>query len=310
MFQDLRFGARMLLKNPGVAVVIIMTLALGIGANAAIFTLVRGVLIKPLVNRDEDRLIYIRQGAPGLGVENYTFSMPEIDDFKQRATTIAAFGDFSTVDLAMIASGGDPRMVKAGVVKRDLEQVHLTLALQGVPQRDPSLFSLQVFNSALGGGMSSRLFQEVREKRGLCYSISAFHAPYADTGMFGIYAGTDAGDVKELMRVVVDETAVAAGNIDGAEVDRAKAQIKVGLLMALESSGARARQLANQILTWGRPLPIEELIGRIDNVTVESARAAGSALIARARPAIAALGPSKGLESAGTIVESFKRRAA
>ena len=130
--------------------------------------------------------------------------------------------------------------------------------------------------------MSSRLFQEVREKRGLCYTISAFHAPYTDTGMFGIYAGTDAGDVKELMQVVVDETAAAAGNITEAEVDRAKAQIKVGLLMALESSGARARQLANQILTYGRPLPIEEMVARIDAVTVESARAAGAALIARA----------------------------
>ena len=112
--------------------------------------------------------------------------------------------------------------------------------------------------------MSSRLFQEVREKRGLCYTISAFHAPYADTGMFGIYAGTDAGDVKELMKVAVDETAAAAGNITEAEVNRAKAQIKVGLLMALESSGARARQLANQILIYGRPLPIEEMVARID----------------------------------------------
>ena len=171
-------------------------------------------------------------------------------------------------------------------------------------------FNLQVFTIVLGGGMSSRLFQEVREKRGLCYTISAFHAPYADTGMFGIYAGTDAGDVKELMKVAVDETAAAAGNITEAEVNRAKAQIKVGLLMALESSGARARQLANQILIYGRPLPIEEMVARIDGVTVESTRAAGAALMARARPPIAALGPGKGLEGAATIVESLKRRAA
>jgi predicted Zn-dependent peptidase len=193
---------------------------------------------------------------------------------------------------------------------RDLEQVHIALALEGLPQRDTNLFSLQVFSIILGGGMSSRLFQEVREKRGLCYTISAFHAPYADTGMFGIYAGTDAADVKELMRVAIDQTAAAAADITEAEVNRAKAQIKVGLLMALESSGARARQLANQILVYGRALPIEEMIARIDNVTVESARAAGSALIVRGRPAIAALGPRKGLESAETIVESFKRRAA
>jgi predicted Zn-dependent peptidase len=193
---------------------------------------------------------------------------------------------------------------------RDLEQVHIALALEGLPQRDLDLFSLQVFAIVLGGGMSSRLFQEVREKRGLCYTISAFHAPYADTGMFGIYAGTDAGDVKELMSVVADQTAAAAGNIDAAEVARAKAQIKVSLLMSLESSGARARQLAAQILTYGRPLPIDEIVGRIDGVTVESTRAAGAALIARARPAVAALGPGKGLESAATIVESLKRRAA
>jgi predicted Zn-dependent peptidase len=193
---------------------------------------------------------------------------------------------------------------------RDLEQVHIALAVEGLPQRDPALFSLHAFAIVLGGGMSSRLFQEVREKRGLCYTISAFHAPYIDTGMFGIYAGTDAADVKELMQVVVDEMAATAANINEVEIARAKAQIKVGLLMGLESSGARARQLANQILTYGRVLTIEEMVARIDNVTVESARAAGAALIARARPAIAALGPSKGLEGAAEIVESLKRRAA
>ena len=193
---------------------------------------------------------------------------------------------------------------------RELEQVHIALALEGLPQRDLELFSLQVFAIVLGGGMSSRLSQQVREQRGLCYTISAFHAPYADTGMFGIYAGTDAADVKELMSVVVDETAAAATDISEGEVNRAKAQIKVGLLMALESSGARARQLAGQILVYGRPLPVEELVARIDSVTVESARSAGAALIARARPAIAALGPGKGLEGAATIVESLKRRAA
>jgi predicted Zn-dependent peptidase len=193
---------------------------------------------------------------------------------------------------------------------RDLEQVHIALALEGLPQKHADYFSLQVFTIVLGGGMSSRLFQEVREKRGLCYTISAFHAPYSDTGMFGIYAGTDAGDVKELMKVAVDQTAATAVDITEAEVNRAKAQIKVSLLMALESSGARARQLASQILTYGRPLPIEEMVARIDGVTVESARATGAALMARARPAIAALGPGKGLEGAATIVESLNRRAA
>ena len=108
------------------------------------------------------------------------------------------------------------------VEARDLEQVHIALALEGVPQRDPSIYSLQVFTNVLGGGMSSRLFQEVREQRGLCYSIYAFHAPYADTGMFGLYAGTDAADSAELMRVVVDEIASAAETINEAEVPAPK----------------------------------------------------------------------------------------
>ena len=193
---------------------------------------------------------------------------------------------------------------------RDLEQVHVALAMPGLPQRDPNLFSMQVFTSVLGGGMSSRLFQEVREIRGLCYSIYAFHAPYSDTGMFGLYAGTDAADLPELMRVVVAEIANAAETVTEVEVARAKAQMKAGLLMALESSGARAEQLARQMFAWGRPIPLAELVAKIEAVTVESARAAGRALIARGRPAIAALGPGPGLESAASIVESLVRRAA
>src|SRR5215510_6571363 len=114
--RDLRIAVRSLLRAKGLAATIIITLGLGIGANAAIFSVVRGVLLRPLVNRGEDRLIYIRQSAPGIGIDNFTFSMPEVYDFKSRATTIAAFGDFSTVDLAMIAFGAEPRMVKAGVV--------------------------------------------------------------------------------------------------------------------------------------------------------------------------------------------------
>jgi len=193
---------------------------------------------------------------------------------------------------------------------RDLEQVHVALAMHGLPQRDPNLFSMQVFTSVLGGGMSSRLFQEVREIRGLCYAIYAFHAPYSDTGMFGLYAGTDAADLPELMRVVVAEIAKAAETITEVEVARAKAQMKAGLLMALESSGARTEQLARQMFAWGRPIPLAELVAKIEAVTVEGARAAGRALIARVRPAIAALGPGPGLESAASIVESLVRRAA
>src|SRR5438045_4129957 len=193
---------------------------------------------------------------------------------------------------AMFGKGG------SRVVHRELEQAHLTLALEGLPQTDVSLFSLQVFTNTLGGGMSSRLFQEVREKRGLCYSIYAFHAPYSDTGIFGLYAGTDAADLAELMRVVVGEINGAAETISEAEVARAKAQMKAGLLMALESSSARAEQLARHVLAYGRPLAGGRLASRIDAVSVESTRNAARGLLSRSRPAVVALGSGRGLDNA------------
>jgi len=196
------------------------------------------------------------------------------------------------------------------IEKRELEQVHIALALPGVAVNDPALYSLQVFTSILGGGMSSRLFQEAREKRGLCYSIYSFHMPYTDVGMFGLYAGTDAADTSELMRVIVDEITSTAETITEPEVARVKAQMKVGLLMALESSGARVEQVARQMLTRGRPIPVEELVEKVDAVTVESARAAGRALIASRKTATAVLGLGSGLESAAAIAETLTRRAA
>lgn len=196
------------------------------------------------------------------------------------------------------------------VESRDLEQVHIAMALEGLPVRDDQLYSLQVFTSVLGGGMSSRLFQEVREARGLCYAIHAFHMPYSDTGLFALYAGTDESDAPELMRVVIDQLGNATETLNDAEVNRAKAQMKAGLLMALESSEARVGQLARQMLAYGRPLNVDEIVAKVDAVTVNSARAAGTALISRAKPAIAALGPGTRLASTAAIAESLVRRAA
>src|SRR5262245_37944731 len=115
LVRDLRFALRSLSRAKGLAATVVITLALGIGANAAIFSVVRGVLLRPLVNRDEDRLLYIRQSEPGIS-RNMTFSVPEVEDFKSRVRSISAFGDFSTVDFAMIGLGSEPRIVKAGVV--------------------------------------------------------------------------------------------------------------------------------------------------------------------------------------------------
>ncbi len=113
--QEMRIGLRSLLRARGLAATVVVTLALGIGANAAIVSVVRGVLLRPLVNRDEDRLVYLRQSAQGLGGANLTFSVPELVNFRARATTIAAFGDFSTLDFTLVGAG-EPRVVRAGVV--------------------------------------------------------------------------------------------------------------------------------------------------------------------------------------------------
>src|SRR5262245_7559114 len=114
--QDLRVALRSLLRAKGLALTVVLTLGLGIGANAAVFSVVRGVLLRPLVNRDEDRLVYIRQRAPARGIQSLTFSVPEIDEFAARITSIKAFGDFSVIDFTMIGLGGEPRVVQAGVV--------------------------------------------------------------------------------------------------------------------------------------------------------------------------------------------------
>ncbi len=202
---------------------------------------------------------------------------------------------------AMFGKGG------SRVIHRDLEQAHLTLALEGVPQKDLSLFSLQVFTNILGGGMSSRLFQEVREKRGLCYAIYTFHAPYSDTGFFGLYTGTDPSDAPEMMEVIVDEMNNAVETLTEAEIARSKAQMKAGLLMALESCSARAEQMARHILAYGRPLTAAELVERIDAVSVETTRNAARGLLSRSRPAVVALGNGRGLDKAVALAEGLSR---
>jgi putative ABC transport system permease protein len=113
--NDLKFAVRSLARTKGLTIAVVLTLALGIGANAAIFTLVRGVLLRPLVNRDEDRLVYIRQSAPGIGIESATFSVPELQDLRARVKTLAKFGDFSTIGFTLVGLG-EPREVRAGVV--------------------------------------------------------------------------------------------------------------------------------------------------------------------------------------------------
>ena len=178
----------------------------------------------------------------------------------------------------------------ASLVKRKLEQAHIVVGFEGVSFYDERNFAAHLFASAVGGGMSSRLFQEVRENRGLAYSIYSFNWGYADTGLFGFYAACGQKDIAELMPVALDCLGQSVHDLSEAELKRAKAQMKVGLLAALESSGARAEQIARQVLAFGRELTREEVIGKIDSLTLAQVRLAGKNLLQSA-PTLAAVGP-------------------
>ncbi|MDX5384530.1 MAG: insulinase family protein [Rhodobacterales bacterium] len=179
-------------------------------------------------------------------------------------------------------------------VEKTLEQAHFALAFEGPDYTDPAIYTAQIYASALGGGMSSRLFQEVREKRGLCYTIFAQAGAHADTGMMTIYAGTSAEDLGDLTAITLDEMKRAADDMTEAEVARARAQMKAGLLMGLESPSNRAERLARQMQVWGRIPPLAEVVDHIDAVTVEDVRAMAAHMISAAPSALALYGPVSG----------------
>ncbi len=178
---------------------------------------------------------------------------------------------------------------------RDLMETQIMLGFEGVPYASEHFYTAQILAAIIGGGMSSRLFQEVREKRGLCYSIYAFHWSFADTGVFGIHAATGPDDVDELMPVVIDELARAVDDIGEKELKRARAQLRAGLLMTLESPAARAGQLARQLLLFGRVIPPDELVERIEAITVAELRGLAARTFQGGSPTLAAVGPANGM---------------
>lgn len=175
--------------------------------------------------------------------------------------------------------------------ERELHEAQITLGFEGRTYTSADHYAAQVLASTLGGGMSSRLFQEIREKRGLCYSVSAFHWGYADTGLFGIHAATGEDDVAELVPLMLGEIERIAHDLDEAEVGRAKAQMRAGLLMSLESPTARASQVSRQILIHGRPLDLREITEKIDAVSVGQVRRLAEAIFTGSRPTLATIGP-------------------
>jgi predicted Zn-dependent peptidase len=173
---------------------------------------------------------------------------------------------------------------------RDLEQVHLVLGFRGLSFRDPDFYALSVLSTLLGGGMSSRLFQEAREKRGLVYSIYTFPASYTDTGLFGLYAGSGAENLDELIPLVCDQLCDVRTAVGEDEIARARAQLKAGILMSLESTSARCEQLARQLMVFGRPIPPLETVAQIESVDIDAVTAIAHRLL-KAPPTLATLGP-------------------
>jgi len=185
--------------------------------------------------------------------------------------------------------------------ERQLEQVHLVMGFPSVGLHHDDLHAASVLSTLLGGGMSSRLFQEIREKRGLVYSIYSFASSYADCGVLGVYAGTGEHEVAELVPVLCEELAVLNSSLQDQEVADARAQLKAATLMALESTSARVEQLAQQLLIYGRPIPVAEQVARIDAVDTESAGRVAAQIFA-GKPTLAAIGPLGHLEDYGSVV--------
>lgn len=197
--------------------------------------------------------------------------------------------------------GGEERLIS------DHEQAHIVMGFEGRAYNTDGFYAAQILASILGGGMSSRLFQEVREKRGLCYSVYSFHWAFADSGIFGVAAATGEDEVGDLVPVVVDELRRATETITDEEVVRVRNQIRAGLLMSLESPSARAGQLARQQILWGRPIPLAETVERISRITAQRVKDIAEQIFTAGNIALAGMGPIDRLPDASSIGATLRR---
>ncbi|MBV1836546.1 pitrilysin family protein [Acetobacter estunensis] len=188
--------------------------------------------------------------------------------------------------------------------EKELDQAHILLGFPSVPYGDADYHAALLLSTLLGGGMSSRLFQEIREKRGLVYSVYSFITPFLDGGLFGIYAGTGKEEARELLPVTLDELAKVQQAITTPELTRARAQLKSSLLMSLESTGSRCEQIARQLQIFGRLISISETVAKIDAVTPDDINRVARRIF-RAQPTLACLGPVDGVMSFGTLEEQL-----
>lgn len=179
--------------------------------------------------------------------------------------------------------------------ERDIEQVNLVLGFDGISFTDPDYYAASILSTLLGGGMSSRLFQEIREKRGLVYSIYSFTSSYDEGGLFGVYAGTGEQEVTELVPVMCDEIVKTCAHVEMDEVQRARAQLKASILMSLESTSSRCEQVARQILVYDRLISTEEVVQKLEEVTADDITRVARKIFSTT-PTLAAIGPLGSLE--------------
>jgi predicted Zn-dependent peptidase len=201
-------------------------------------------------------------------------------------------------------TGGDFRET------RDLMDAQILLGFEGRAYHVRDFYASQVLANILGGGMSSRLFQEVREIRGLCYSVYAFHWGFSDTGIFGIHAATGAEDMSELVPVILEELRKSSDNIRQEEINRARAQIRAQLMMGQESPAARAGQIARQMMLYGRPISNTELMDRLSGITTERLTDLSGRLFFDTTPTLSAIGPLDRLAPLSDITSSLSHNIA
>ena len=227
------------------------------------------------------------------------------DDFVRRVET--RLGGLVT---AQHAARSAPEWLGGRHVEtRDLEQTHLVIGLPSFGVQDERRYALMLLSTLFGGGMSSRLFQEVREKRGLCYSIFSFASMYSDSGHFGIYAGTSATQANEMLSVTASQLADLAAGVGADELERAKAQLRASLVMARESVAGCGDSLARQIMMFGAPQDDVEILDRILGVTADEASGVAADLIAGGTPVITAIGPEAEIMSNADLADIFEGRA-
>lgn len=228
-------------------------------------------------NYTTDRMFVVAAGA----VDHDAF----VKQVEQRFSSLRQKPDVSPVAPAARYTGGEARE------ERDLMDAQVLIGFEGRAYHARDFYASQILANILGGGMSSRLFQEVREIRGLCYSIYAFHWGFSDSGIFGIHAATGGENLPELVPVIIDELRKASQSIDRQEIDRSRAQVRAQLLMGQESPAARAGQIARQMMLYGRPISNQEMMERLAGITPERLTDLAGRLFFETTPTLSAIGP-------------------